>query len=93
MKNLLPKDGEVYLLPQFFSCEESDSLYQSLLTNIQWKHEPIMMFGKEILQYTTTCVKNNMYFVRIKKAPVKVEGNLMFTQRAKPLLRFASKQK
>jgi alkylated DNA repair dioxygenase AlkB len=50
MQNILTKDGEVYMLPQFFSYEESDRLYQSLLTNVQWKHEPIKMFGKEIMQ-------------------------------------------
>lgn len=30
------------------------------------------------------------YIKSNKKAPVKVEGNLMFSQRDKPLLRFAS---
>jgi len=50
MENLLPKDGEVYMLPQFFSNEESDRLYKSLQTNIAWKQEPIKMFGKEIMQ-------------------------------------------
>jgi alkylated DNA repair dioxygenase AlkB len=48
--NLLPKDGEAYMLPQLFSQEQSDMLYQSLLKNIAWKHEPIIMFGKAIMQ-------------------------------------------
>ena len=49
-ENLLPKDGEIYYIPALFTKEESDKFYMSLQESIQWKHEPIMMFGKEIMQ-------------------------------------------
>ncbi len=48
--NLIPKDGEVYMYHQFFTNEESDRLYHDFSINIQWKHEPINMFGKEVMQ-------------------------------------------
>jgi alkylated DNA repair dioxygenase AlkB len=48
--NLLPKDGEALLFEVFFDREESDRLYNSLQANIQWKQEPIKIFGKEIMQ-------------------------------------------
>ncbi len=49
-QNLLPKDGEVYLFPTFFSGEDSDRYFKTLLTEVPWKHEPIVLFGREIMQ-------------------------------------------
>jgi len=49
-RNLLPKDGEAYFYPSLFSTEESDRLYNALLTDIDWKQEPIFIMGKSILQ-------------------------------------------
>lgn len=49
-KNLLPFDGEVYLFPALFSAAESNALYELLSANIQWKQEPIVIFGREIMQ-------------------------------------------
>lgn len=48
--NLLPYHGEVLFYPNFFSKDESDALFQSLLREINWKHEVIKMFGKEVMQ-------------------------------------------
>jgi alkylated DNA repair dioxygenase AlkB len=50
MENLLPQDGEVYFYPDFFSKEESDQLFIKLQNEVNWKQEPIKIFGKEILQ-------------------------------------------
>jgi alkylated DNA repair dioxygenase AlkB len=48
--NLLPKDGEVFYYPEFFSNEESDLFYQTLVKEISWKQEPIKIFGKSVMQ-------------------------------------------
>ncbi|CAL1518787.1 alpha-ketoglutarate-dependent dioxygenase AlkB [Chitinophaga sp. MM2321] len=48
--NILPADGEAYFYPDFFSVEESDRLWMSLRENIQWKQEPVIIMGKEIMQ-------------------------------------------
>ncbi len=50
MENLFLRDGKVFLIPDFFTNEESDRLYKSLERNINWKHQPIKLFGKEIMQ-------------------------------------------
>jgi alkylated DNA repair dioxygenase AlkB len=50
MQNLLPKDGEVYYYPDFFTKEESDRLFQELKTRVNWKQEPIKIFGREVMQ-------------------------------------------
>ena len=48
--NLLPKDGEVFLFPGFFTKEESDWYLDQLLKEINWKQEPIVIFGKQVMQ-------------------------------------------
>ena len=50
MINLLPKDGDVYYQPRFFSETESRELFQHLHSEIKWKHEPITIFGKKVMQ-------------------------------------------
>ena len=48
--NLLPQDGEVYYYPNFFSPSESDTIFETLMKETQWKQEPIKIFGKEVMQ-------------------------------------------
>ncbi len=48
--NLLPIDGEAYFYPDFFSKEESDLLFERLKTEVDWKQEPIVIFGKQVMQ-------------------------------------------
>jgi alkylated DNA repair dioxygenase AlkB len=50
LTNLLPQDGEAYLFKDFFDTNESDAFFQALLTEIRWRQEPIILFGKAILQ-------------------------------------------
>jgi alkylated DNA repair dioxygenase AlkB len=50
MKPILPKDGEVLFYPQLFTADESEDHFTSLKNNINWKHEPIKIFGKEVMQ-------------------------------------------
>lgn len=48
--NLLSKQGEVYLFDSFFTQKEADDFMQKLQSTIQWKQEPIKIFGKLVMQ-------------------------------------------
>lgn len=48
--NLLPIDGEAYFYPHFFSESESDLLFEKLKNEVDWKQEPIVIFGKKVMQ-------------------------------------------
>ncbi len=48
--NLLPADGEVFFYPEFFSKTESDQLFNTLMQEISWKQEPIIIFGRQVIQ-------------------------------------------
>ena len=48
--NLLPFHGEVFYYPHFFSLAESDHYFNALQQEIQWKQEPIKIFGKDMMQ-------------------------------------------
>jgi alkylated DNA repair dioxygenase AlkB len=50
IENLLPHKGEVFLFDSFFSKKEADDFLQKLKSTIEWKQEPIKMFGKMIMQ-------------------------------------------
>lgn len=50
MHNILPRDGEVFYYPDFFSKSESSHLFISLQGQVNWTQSPIKMFGKEVLQ-------------------------------------------
>ncbi len=50
MINILPKDGEVFYKPDLFSPVESQRFFKLLQDEIKWRHEPIMLFGKQIMQ-------------------------------------------
>ena len=54
--NLLPHRGEVFLYPGFFSKLESDRYLDHLLREVNWKHEPIKLFGKTIMQPRLTAL-------------------------------------
>ena len=47
--NILPQDGIVLYYEKIIADEEVIELYQSLLNNIQWENERVIMFGKEII--------------------------------------------
>jgi len=48
--NILPYNGETLLFPNAFSKAESDNHLRALINNIEWKHEAIKLFGKEVMQ-------------------------------------------
>jgi alkylated DNA repair dioxygenase AlkB len=49
-KNLLPYQGEAFLFQQFFTKTECEVYFEELLNGIEWKQEPIKIFGKEVMQ-------------------------------------------
>jgi alkylated DNA repair dioxygenase AlkB len=57
--NLLPFGGELYYYRQLFSEAESELLYEELLSTINWRQEPIKMFGKSVLQPRLTALYGN----------------------------------
>ena len=44
--NLVPFDGELYLIKQFYRLPESDQLFTALETGLAWQEEAIFIFGK-----------------------------------------------
>jgi alkylated DNA repair dioxygenase AlkB len=44
--NLLPFDGELYLIRQFYRPPESDRLFTILMEELAWQEEDIFIFGK-----------------------------------------------
>ena len=48
--NILSHDGEVFYLNDFFEFDESNFLYKKLLSEIEWKQEPIYIYGKMVMQ-------------------------------------------
>lgn len=45
-QNCLPKGGEVFYWPDFFTKEESVFFYNALLNGIEWQQDEIKLFGK-----------------------------------------------
>lgn len=48
--DLLGNGGQVYLYPRFLSGAEADRCFESLLKTVSWRHLPVKLFGREILQ-------------------------------------------
>lgn len=49
MKNLLPKDGTAEYFGKIFSEKESFKYYVKLINEINWQHDLVKIFGKEII--------------------------------------------
>lgn len=54
--NLLPYKGESFLFPDFFSTKEADIFFSALQEGLNWRQEPIWMFGKQVLQPRLTAL-------------------------------------
>ena len=48
MNNFLPKDGTVHYYGKIFTEEQSEIYYVKLLNEINWQHDVVKIFGKEI---------------------------------------------
>ncbi len=49
-QNLNLTNGEVIFYPRLFPQSESQQLFTDLLNQIEWKQEPIKIFGKSVMQ-------------------------------------------
>ena len=49
MKNLLPRHGTVNYYGKIFTKEQSEIYYVKLLNEINWQHDVVKIFGKEII--------------------------------------------
>lgn len=49
IKNMLPIDGQVFYQRQLWTVEENKSVLISLINEIPWEHDEVMMFGKKIV--------------------------------------------
>tara|TARA_B110000459_G_scaffold43210_2_gene47432 strand:- start:12448 stop:13050 length:603 start_codon:yes stop_codon:yes gene_type:complete len=48
-KNWLPKDGTVNYFAKIFNQNEADYFTEKLLTNIEWRNDEAIIFGKKII--------------------------------------------
>lgn len=84
-KNILPFDGETILFPRFFVEADSDSFFSRLKNEILWKHEPIKMFGKSVMQPRLTALygdPNKLYgYSGIQMKPVQMSDFLLEIQK------------
>lgn len=55
-QNLLPYDGELYYYPDFFGEDQGFTIFERLKDEVQWKQEPIMIFGKKVMQPRLTAL-------------------------------------
>lgn len=60
MTLILPKDGEAILFANFFDSSESDHYLSRLKNEIEWQHQSIKMFGKNILQPRLTALYGDL---------------------------------
>lgn len=49
MNNLLPRHGTVHYYGKIFTKEQSEIYYVKLLNEINWQHDVVNIFGKEII--------------------------------------------
>ena len=49
-ENLLPYNGDVRFYQQFYETKEANLIFEQLKSEIDWKHEPIKIFGKMVMQ-------------------------------------------
>ncbi len=47
-ENLLPKDGEVLVFPEFFNKEDSDRFYDHLRHHIEWQQDKMKIYGQQL---------------------------------------------
>jgi alkylated DNA repair dioxygenase AlkB len=58
-ENLLPILGEVYYYRHFFNKGQNEVYLNKLIHEIEWKQEPIRLFGKQVLQPRLTALYGN----------------------------------
>ncbi|GMQ29705.1 alpha-ketoglutarate-dependent dioxygenase AlkB family protein [Algoriphagus confluentis] len=54
--NLLPFQGEMLFFPEFFPKPKADQYLSQLIDSLEWRQEPIWMFGKQVMQPRMTAL-------------------------------------
>lgn len=54
--NILPHEGEAFLIDEFFDKEDSDRYLDLLTTEIAWRQEPIVIMGRTVMQPRLTAL-------------------------------------
>lgn len=65
LTNLLPMDGAAYYYGKIFAFDEANEYFQSLLQNISWKNDEIVVFGKHIVTKRKTAWYGNSSYVYV----------------------------
>ncbi|RZJ85958.1 MAG: alpha-ketoglutarate-dependent dioxygenase AlkB [Chryseobacterium sp.] len=60
--NYLPYAGEVHYYGKILNREESDDLMDKLMTDIYWKHDEAVIFGKRIITKRKVAWYGDQYF-------------------------------
>ncbi len=58
-ENLLPFDGETRYFEKFIQQDEANIYFEKLKTQIEWRQDPIKLFGKSIMQPRLTALYGN----------------------------------
>ena len=48
LKNLLPFDGELYLIKRFYQSNDAKQLFDTLLQSLAWQEEHIFVYGRRV---------------------------------------------
>ena len=48
MKNILPFDGELYLLEGFYQTDDAQKLFDVLLEKLEWQEEQVFIYGRRV---------------------------------------------
>ena len=48
-RNLLPRDGEAVYCGALYGAEEADRLFNALMEEIDWQHDRVKLYGREIV--------------------------------------------
>ncbi len=46
MNNLVPYNGELYLIREFYKSDQAEPLFQQLLDRLHWQQEQLYLYGK-----------------------------------------------
>lgn len=79
--NILPFDGKIIFYQGFFDSDVSNIFFDKLKNEIKWKHEPIKMFGKSVMQPRLTALygdPNRLYgYSGIQMIPILMTDFLL----------------
>ncbi len=79
-------DADVVYYPNFFDLEKSNELFETFYHNIQWKQDPIKLFGKTYLQPRLTALyannKKTYSYSNITMTPHSFTKELIFVKKS-----------